>query len=63
MVLENAVIDGDVRGLVVNGIEVLPPRPDAYSVREVLGLLLSEEWRHRLYAERDLDVLEARPHG
>lgn len=35
------------------------PPPDNYSVREILLLLLNEEWQHRLYAERDLAVLEA----
>lgn len=34
------------------------PRPIAYPVREVLLIILNEEWEHRLYAERDLDALE-----
>lgn len=36
------------------------PRPDSYPVRECLLCILNEEWRHRLYAERDLAVLESR---
>ena len=36
------------------------PRPRAYPVRECLLVVLNEEWEHRLYAERDLDALEAR---
>jgi hypothetical protein len=32
-------------------------------VRECLFVLLSEEWEHRLYAERDLDALEGRTVG
>jgi len=36
------------------------PRPRSYPVCEVLLLILNEEWEHRLYAERDLNVLEAR---
>jgi DinB superfamily/Pentapeptide repeats (8 copies) len=36
------------------------PPPRSYPVRECLLILLSEEWEHRLYAERDLDALEAR---
>jgi uncharacterized protein YjbI with pentapeptide repeats len=36
------------------------PRPRSYPVRECLLVILNEEWEHRLYAERDLDVLEAR---
>ncbi|TCC56560.1 DUF664 domain-containing protein [Kribbella pittospori] len=35
------------------------PPPDNYPVREILLLLLNEEWQHRLYAERDLAVLES----
>jgi uncharacterized damage-inducible protein DinB len=33
------------------------PRPRGYPVRECLLVVLNEEWHHRLYAERDLDVL------
>jgi hypothetical protein len=29
-------------------------------VRECLLTILNEEWEHRLYAERDLDVLDGR---
>jgi hypothetical protein len=36
------------------------PRPRSYPVRECLLVILNEEWEHRLYAERDLDVLETR---
>jgi hypothetical protein len=36
------------------------PPPDRYQVREVLSIVLNEEWEHRLYAERDLAVLESR---
>ncbi len=36
------------------------PRPRSYPVRECLLVILNEEWEHRLYAERDLDALEAR---
>jgi hypothetical protein len=31
-----------------------------WPVRECLLILLNEEWEHRLYAERDLAVLETR---
>ncbi len=34
------------------------PEPRSYPVRECLLCILSEEWEHRLYAERDLDALE-----
>jgi hypothetical protein len=36
------------------------PPPDSYPVAECLGTVLVEEWQHRLYAERDLDVLQRR---
>jgi hypothetical protein len=36
------------------------PEPRSYPVRECLLCILNEEWAHRLYAERDLDALEAR---
>ncbi|GAB3415892.1 DinB family protein [Flindersiella endophytica] len=36
------------------------PPPEAFLVRDCLECVLNEEWQHRLYAERDLDVLEAR---
>jgi hypothetical protein len=34
------------------------PKSRSYPVRECLLIILSEEWEHRLYAERDLDALE-----
>jgi hypothetical protein len=36
------------------------PEPESFSVRGCLRVILSEEWEHRLYAERDLDVLQSR---
>ncbi len=36
------------------------PQPRSYPVRECLLCILNEEWEHRLYAERDLDALQAR---
>jgi hypothetical protein len=36
------------------------PEPESFSVRGCLRVILVEEWEHRLYAERDLDVLESR---
>jgi uncharacterized protein YjbI with pentapeptide repeats len=35
------------------------PQPRSYPVRECLQVILNEEWEHRLYAERDMDALEA----
>jgi DinB superfamily/Pentapeptide repeats (8 copies) len=36
------------------------PAPRSYPVRECLLVILNEEWVHRLFAERDLDRVEAR---
>jgi uncharacterized protein YjbI with pentapeptide repeats len=36
------------------------PPPRSFPVRECLLIVLNEEWEHRLYAERDLTVLEQR---
>ncbi len=36
------------------------PESRSYPVRECLLTILNEEWEHRLYAERDLEALEAR---
>lgn len=36
------------------------PESESFPVRRCLQAILSEEWEHRLYAERDLDVLHAR---
>jgi hypothetical protein len=36
------------------------PRPASYPVATCLRVVLNEEWEHRLYAERDLAILESR---
>jgi hypothetical protein len=36
-----------------------PVEGSTYSVRDCLLTVLNEEWHHRVYAERDLAVLEA----
>ena len=33
------------------------PEPESFAVRRCLLAILNEEWEHRLYAERDFDVL------
>lgn len=35
------------------------PRSISYPVRDCLLIVINEEWQHRLYAERDLNLLEA----
>jgi hypothetical protein len=37
------------------------PEPESFAVRRCLQAVVNEEWEHRLYAERDFDVLESRP--
>lgn len=39
------------------------PESESFPVRRCLGAVVSEEWEHRLYAERDLDILESRAVG
>ena len=36
------------------------PESQSYPVRDCLLCILNEEWQHRLYAERDLAMLESR---
>ena len=36
------------------------PAPESFAVRRCLQAILNEEWEHRLYAERDFDVLDSR---
>lgn len=37
------------------------PASKSFPVRGCLGTVLEEEWEHRRYAERDLNVLAGRP--
>jgi uncharacterized protein YjbI with pentapeptide repeats len=39
------------------------PEPESFAVRRCLSAIVNEEWHHRLYAERDLDVLTGRVSG
>jgi hypothetical protein len=36
------------------------PEPESFEVRRCLRAVLNEEWQHRMYVERDLDVLRSR---
>ena len=36
------------------------PAPESFPVRRCLQAILTEEWEHRLYADRDFDLLQAR---
>jgi hypothetical protein len=37
------------------------PRVERFPVKECLRIVLTEEWQHRLYAERDLNALQSPP--
>ena len=39
------------------------PEPESFPVRRCLQAILIEEWEHRLYAERDLNLLTSRSPG
>jgi uncharacterized protein YjbI with pentapeptide repeats len=34
------------------------PPPESFRIKEILGIVLSEEWWHRQFAERDVDALQ-----
>jgi DinB superfamily/Pentapeptide repeats (8 copies) len=52
--------DDTLAGRTVPVAEPGYPEPDSFPVRRCLQAILSEEWEHRLYAERDFDLLQAR---
>jgi uncharacterized damage-inducible protein DinB len=58
------VIDGLTDASLDSGTEPVEgpgwPPARSYPVRECLLIILNEEWHHRLFAERDLAILEAR---
>jgi hypothetical protein len=54
--LTDVVLDGTTEPVPPPGY----PEAGSYAVRRCLGAVVNEEWLHRLYAERDLAVLEAR---
>jgi hypothetical protein len=53
--------DEQLAGLTEPVLEPGFPEPESFPLRRCLGAIINEEWEHRLYAERDLDVLEAQP--
>jgi uncharacterized protein YjbI with pentapeptide repeats len=52
--------DAKLAGVTEPVLEPGYPEPESFAVRRCLQAILSEEWEHRLYAERDFDVLESR---
>lgn len=51
--LTDAELAGDTVPVTAPGY----PEPESFPVRRCLRAVVNEEWEHRLYAERDLDVL------
>jgi hypothetical protein len=52
--------DEKLAGMTEPVLEPGYPEPESFAVRRCLQAILNEEWQHRLYAERDFDVLESR---
>jgi uncharacterized protein YjbI with pentapeptide repeats len=52
--------DAKLAGVTEPVLEPGYPEPESFAVRRCLQAILNEEWEHRLYAERDFDVLESR---
>ena len=52
--------DSKLAGMTEPVLEPGYPEPESFAVRRCLQAILNEEWEHRLYAERDFDVLESR---
>ena len=51
--------DEKLAGMTEPVMEAGYPEPESFAVLECLQTILNEEWEHRLYVERDLDVLES----
>jgi hypothetical protein len=56
-VVEN--LTDDELGADVTRMEPGWPQIENFPVKECLRIVLNEEWEHRLYAERDMDAMEA----
>ena len=52
--------DERLAGLTEPVLEPGYPESESFPVRRCLQAILSEEWEHRLYVERDFDVIDAR---
>ena len=52
--------DEKLAGMTEPVMEAGYPESESFPVRRCLGAILSEEWEHRLYVERDLDALANR---
>ncbi|HEY2262888.1 MAG TPA: DinB family protein, partial [Streptosporangiaceae bacterium] len=55
-----SLTDDEVAGMTTPVTEPGYPEPESFPVRRCLGAIINEEWEHRLFAERDLAILESR---
>jgi uncharacterized protein YjbI with pentapeptide repeats len=55
-----SLTDAQLAGMTDPVLEPGYPEQESFAVRRCLQAILNEEWEHRLYAERDFDVLESR---
>jgi uncharacterized protein YjbI with pentapeptide repeats len=55
-----SLTDAELAGMTAPVTEPGYPEPESFPVRRCLGAIINEEWEHRLFAERDLDILESR---
>jgi uncharacterized protein YjbI with pentapeptide repeats len=55
-----SLTDAELAGMTAPVTEPGYPEPESFRVRRCLGAIINEEWEHRLFAERDLDILESR---
>jgi hypothetical protein len=52
--------DERLAGMTAPVLEAGYPEPASFAVRRCLQAIRNEGWEHRLYAERDLDLLGSR---
>jgi uncharacterized protein YjbI with pentapeptide repeats len=55
-----SLTDAELAGMTTPVTEPGYPEPESFPVRRCLGAIINEEWEHRLFAERDLAILESR---
>jgi DinB superfamily/Pentapeptide repeats (8 copies) len=55
-----SLTDDELAGMTTPVTEPGYPEPESFPVRRCLGAIINEEWEHRLFAERDLAILESR---
>jgi uncharacterized protein YjbI with pentapeptide repeats len=55
-----SLTDAELAGMTTPVTEPGYPEQESFPVRRCLGAIINEEWEHRLFAERDLDILESR---